>query len=141
MRAAIVLPEGVRRSLVAHARRERPRECCGLLLGHGARVQFALPMRNVADDAQRHYALDPRQHIDIRRALRGLVPALEIVGVYHSHPAGRAEPSPTDIVEACYPEWVHVIVGLGAARQSVRAFHLADGRARPVRLAAPSQGR
>ena len=44
--------------------------------------------------------------------LRQFSPALSILGVYHSHPAGVAEPSPTDIDEAMYPEWAYVIIGL-----------------------------
>ena len=40
-----------RRSL-AHARRERPEECCGLLLGDGAQIVEARPARNLADDPE-----------------------------------------------------------------------------------------
>jgi proteasome lid subunit RPN8/RPN11 len=54
------------------------------------------------------------------------------VGVYHSHPAGAALPSPRDLAEAHYPEWLFVIVG--AAGRSVRAFRIARGRATRVRV-------
>ena len=59
------------------------------------------------------YRVDDRAHIELRRVLRGVRPALSILGVYHSHPAGDAWPSETDVAEALYPDWTHLIVGLG----------------------------
>jgi len=127
------LPVAVRRALVAHARRERPRECCGLLIGAGGRVRYAIAMRNAATGTAR-YRLDPRDHIAVRRILRGCSPTLEIIGVYHSHPNGAALPSPTDLAAAHYPAWAYVIVGLRDDRAVVRAFQIRQSRARPLRI-------
>ena len=123
----------VRRTLVEHARRDRPLECCGFLIGDSRTVAYAVPMENVERSRVR-YRIDDRAHIALRRALRAFRPAVSIVGVYHSHPEGPAEPSPTDIAEALYPEWIHVIVGLGAARPTVRAFRIRRGAVRAVLL-------
>jgi proteasome lid subunit RPN8/RPN11 len=130
--ALLVLPDAVRRALIADARRRAPRECCGFLLGRRGHVVCAVAMRNVARGHAR-YRVDSRQHLDLRRIMRGLAPALEIVGVYHSHPDGPPRPSPSDVAEAFYPAWVHVIVGL-RGRPSVRAFSIRDGRVERVRL-------
>jgi proteasome lid subunit RPN8/RPN11 len=59
---------------------------------------------------------------------------LSILGVYHSHPAGVAEPSPTDIDEAMYPEWAYVIIGLEPRRTSVRAFRIRTGAVLELRI-------
>ena len=123
----------VRRDILVHAERDRPRECCGLLAGRGRRVHAALPMRNVARGTRR-FRMDDAEHIAVRRVLRQVAPGLAIIGAYHSHPGGPAWPSTTDIAEAHYPEWTHVIVGLGARRPVVRAFRIQDGAVRPVRL-------
>jgi len=127
------LPLAVRRALIAHARRDRPRECCGLLIGAGGRVSHAIAMRNVATGTAR-YQLDPREHIAVRRILRGCSPALEIIGVYHSHPNGAARPSPTDLTAAHYPAWAYVIVGLRGGRAVVRAFQIRQRRPRQLRI-------
>ena len=119
--------------MLAHARRARPRECCGLLVGGRGRVKTAVPMPNLARTRTR-FQIDPRAHIALQRVLRVIAPALSIVGVYHSHPRGRAVPSETDIAEAQYPDWIHVIVGLGGARPETRAFLIARGRARRIAL-------
>jgi proteasome lid subunit RPN8/RPN11 len=122
------------RAIIRHARRERPRECCGLLVGRGRRVAHAVPMRNTARGTSR-FRLDDRGHIDLRRQLRGWVPAMEIVGVYHSHPSGAAVPSARDLREAFYAGWVHVIAGLHP-RAAVRAYEIRRGRARALRMIA-----
>lgn len=127
----VVLPRSVRRTMVEHARRERPLECCGLLVGKDARVDEAIPMRNVANSPTR-FRLDDREHIDLRRVVRQRVPPQAIIGVYHSHPAGPPTPSPLDVAEAYYPEWIYVIVGFRHERARVRGFSIKDGQVRPV---------
>jgi proteasome lid subunit RPN8/RPN11 len=56
--------------------------------------------------------------------------ALELVGIYHSHPTGKNEPSPRDIELAYYPDTAYVIISpeVGDA-QPVRAFSIREGRA------------
>ena len=131
--SSLTLSAALRRALIAQAVRERPLECCGLLVGTNDRVLFAVPMKNVAGSEVR-YRIDERAHIDVRRVLRGTVPPLSICGVYHSHPDGPAVPSPTDIAEAHYPDWAYVIIGLGRRQPSVQAFRIRDGRARRLTL-------
>jgi len=133
MPSAMKLPGAVRAAIVAHARRERPQECCGLLLGKGRTVEFAVAMRNVAASATR-YRIDDAAHIELRRVLRGVRPRLEIVGVYHSHPSGPAKPSSTDVDEAMYPEWIYLIVGFDRQRAQVRAFQIRRGKVRTVQI-------
>lgn len=134
---ALVMPAAVRRALIVHARRERPRECCGLLVGAGSRVAFAVPTRNVDASPATRYRIDPRQHLDLQRVLREAVPPIEIIGVYHSHPRGTAVPSESDVAEAHYDEWIYVIVGLRTRTAQVRAFRIRRGRVRTVPIRRP----
>lgn len=126
-------PRALRQAIVAHARRESPRECCGLLLGSGGRIQFAVPAPNRARGRTR-FRLDPRLHLDVQRAVRRFEPPLDVIGAYHSHPAGPARPSARDVAEAHYPDWVHLIVGLDGPRPRVSAFRIAKGGASSVLL-------
>jgi proteasome lid subunit RPN8/RPN11 len=130
---AIVLPPAVRRAIVAHARRDAPRECCGFLVGKGRIVGFAVAATNL-EEGEVRYRIDPRAHIELRRAVRAFAPPLSILGTYHSHPAGRAVPSDSDIAEAFYPEWVYVIVALGATRPCIRGFRINSSRVREVQI-------
>ena len=130
---AVRLSPRAARTMVEHARQERPRECCGFLIGTRGRVTQAVPMRNLARGRTR-YRVDPAGHIALQRALRVLEPSMSILGVYHSHPRGPATPSETDVAEALYPDWIHVIVGLGGQRADVRGFVIAAAKVRPVGL-------
>jgi proteasome lid subunit RPN8/RPN11 len=137
----VVIRSAVRTAILAHARRARPAECCGLLLGARNQVAFAVPMINASRSPTR-FRIDPAAHIELRRVVRAFAPALAIVGVYHSHPAGEAEPSPADVSEAFYPEWAYLVIGLVGRGPRIRAYRLVRGRARrlPIRWRARLAG-
>jgi proteasome lid subunit RPN8/RPN11 len=82
----------------AHAAAALPHEACGLLLGEGGRITDARATLNVHHTPQTHFEIDPKALIDAHRAARagGLV----VIGYYHSHPHGPAEPSATDRASA-----------------------------------------
>lgn len=74
-----------------------PEECCGLLLGDDA-IRTALPASNVAADRRHRFEIDPAVLLAAHKAARQGGPA--VLGCYHSHPRGRAEPSAADRDEA-----------------------------------------
>lgn len=134
MRERLVMPYGVRQAIVAHARVTAPDECCGLLVGRGTIVEESVPLRNVDPAPRVRYAIDPSAHVAVIRSLRQT--GASILGCYHSHPRGTPRPSPSDVAEAYYPEFVWVIVSLPPpGRPRVRAWRIADGQVRTVRLA------
>jgi proteasome lid subunit RPN8/RPN11 len=90
----IELTRAVLEGILAEARRAYPSEACGLLLGSGRRIERGQPTQNVHPTPQTHFEIDPRALIDAHRATRQGGPA--VLGYYHSHPTGRAEPSATD---------------------------------------------
>jgi proteasome lid subunit RPN8/RPN11 len=97
----LVLPEALRARILAEARAASLRECCGLVLGQrrdAAAVATALhPARNLADAADR-FAIDPVDQFAAQRAARAA--GARVIGCYHSHPNGIAEPSAIDIAGA-----------------------------------------
>ena len=112
-------------TVIAHAERAQPLECCGVLLGRQPdAISEAAEIRNVAQDPDR-YLLDPKGHLDVRRQARQR--GLEIVGFYHSHPHSSARPSARDIAEATYPGHFYLIVALGEVQPEIRLYQLTDG--------------
>jgi proteasome lid subunit RPN8/RPN11 len=89
----VFLPSTLRSQIFAEARAAYPRECCGLLEGAGARITALHPARNLAEEPDR-FEIDPAEQFRLMREGR------RIVGCYHSHPDGRAEPSPRDAEHA-----------------------------------------
>ena len=92
------LTSGVEATLLAEAAAAHPRECCGLLLGQGVRVLEIRPAANLHDQPESHFEIDPAALIAAHRTARNGV--LQVLGYYHSHPNGLAEPSATDRASA-----------------------------------------
>lgn len=100
--------------VLAEAARAHPRECCGILLGDGETIGALQPARNVHPAPETHFEIDPRALLDAHRAARGKGP--QVMGYYHSHPCGRAEPSSTDQAMAAGDGRVWAIAGEGEVR-------------------------
>ncbi|HMT48039.1 MAG: hypothetical protein RL702_765 [Pseudomonadota bacterium] len=127
-----VLTSGAKATLLEEATRAFPYECCGLLLGQGSRIETALPCTNVHPDPARHFEIDPAALIAAHRAARG--GGHQVLGYYHSHPTGRAEPSPTDRAQSSGDGRIWAIVAGGTValwRDLPTGFE-----ALPLRLAA-----
>lgn len=128
------------RQIVDAAEAAYPGECCGLIVGRllpNGTVEAirAHPSANLRKQ-NKQFEIDPRLWVDLARALgRG---PLKVVGLYHSHPDGPAQPSAIDLEAAWGEELVWLIVsvsgmsgesaGEGAARgQAVQVTaHILD---------------
>jgi proteasome lid subunit RPN8/RPN11 len=103
-----------------------PRECCGLMEGvrDGEAVQVTAlhPSPNLADDPDR-FEIDPALQFRLMREGR------TVVGCYHSHPRGTAEPSARDAEYAFDSEFVWLIAG---AAGSLSAYVWDGARFAPV---------
>lgn len=116
--------------MLAHARQEAPRECCGLLVGSANVIARSVRARNLSPRPTR-YLVDPRDHFRALRSARA--DRLEVVGAYHSHPAAAPVPSPTDVGEAASgPDFLYVIVSL--LGDEVRAYRIDAGIVVPCAL-------
>lgn len=120
-------------TIVDHARREAPRECCGLLIGTEARIERAEPAGNRAPDPTRRYEIEPLDLLAAMKRCRGSERA--VLGAYHSHPRSAPEPSPTDVAEAL-PAFLYLIAGPvdAATAVAVEAFRLEDGNFRRIQI-------
>ena len=126
-------------AIVAHARRDAPNECCGLLVGRAGEILEAIPCSNGAADPSRRYEISPVDYFaQIRRCRRINAAQSErfaVVGAYHSHPRSGPEPSDTDVA-AAFCDFVFVIVGLGSSARGmeIRAYTLEQEQFTPVQL-------
>ena len=125
------LPVTMWDEIVAHARADLPRECCGLIGGPpnashltGMGVEL-FPLNNAASGLDR-YEIDAS---DLFRVTRDLDrDGRDVVAIYHSHPTGPSRPSDTDIDLAFWPEAWYLICSLDRPeRPDLRAFRIVDG--------------
>jgi proteasome lid subunit RPN8/RPN11 len=137
------LPADIRETAVAHALAEYPNEMCGLIIGDryaadGGRALRFEATRNRAASPYR-YEIDPD---DLLRLTIATDDADEVFwGIVHSHTHTPAEPSPTDIGLAFYPDSLYVLVSLAddqvdavVGGPGVRAWTIVDGAVEEVAL-------
>ncbi|GAB4242355.1 MAG: desampylase [Acidobacteriota bacterium] len=117
--AVVTIADRVVDAIIQHALEEAPLECCGLLLGRQGLLEEAVRCRNLAASPTR-FLLAPEDLIAVVRRVRGT--ATQVLGIYHSHPAGPEEPSERDRQEFFYPAWSYWIVSLRRGRPVVRCF-------------------
>jgi proteasome lid subunit RPN8/RPN11 len=100
------------RQLLHWAEMAGDNECCGILRGEGDRVSAVELAQNVAADPTRHFEINPAALFSAAKDVRsGGIPVL---GFFHSHPNGMAEPSPTDIAQAAPDKHIWLIIAAGA---------------------------
>ena len=107
------LPDDLAACVLQAASRAYPNECCGLLEGtdtaDGWRALEIHESPNIAEDPQRRFLIDPQVQFDLMRRLRDA--SSRIIGCFHSHPDGCAEPSAADRAEAYENEFLYLIAG------------------------------
>lgn len=127
MPGAIQIRREILTALLEQARLEALRECCGLLAGWGGVITRAFQATNAADDTSRAYEIAPAELFLLVREIRAA--GLELLGIYHSHPAGDNRPSVHDIERAYYPAAAYFILSPRTdVPQPVRAFSIRDGQ-------------
>lgn len=118
------LPAAMRDEIIAHARADAPRECCGIISGRDGKLVRLYRLPNTEPGVDR-YLIDPNALYKAWRAIEEA--GLEIAAIYHSHPMSIAYPSRTDVAEAHWPEAYYLICSLSNPDNPVvRAFQILD---------------
>ena len=124
MTRRVELAPALAAAIAAAAAAAFPRECCGLLEGlrdgEAFRVTVLHPARNLCDVPER-FQIDPADHFKAQKAARANGRA--IIGCYHSHPQGAAQPSSADLAGAQDEDFLWLIAGGG----ELNAFVYVDG--------------
>ena len=129
----LILPLGLKARIEAEARAAFPRECCGLIEGivsgavfearalHAARNQAQAPDR---------FDIAPEDHLKASRLAR--TRGHRLIGCYHSHPNGVAEPSRQDANGAAEEDFLWLIAATDGAAAHIRAFAYRSSAFEPV---------
>ena len=125
----VAIPRAALRIVEGAAETAWPRECCGLLVGvrEGAAIAItrAHPSPNRARDPRVAFEIDPEIWLRLTRTLGDGPEA--VIGLYHSHPDGPAEPSPRDLAAAWGPDLVWLVTGVARGKPAkTAAFTLSE---------------
>lgn len=117
----IDIPIGIANDMIDHAKREHPRECCGILVTVGGKYNAVVPMQNAIESIDGYaFDMDEYQHV-----LRTIVKnKWDVGGFFHSHPNGDARPSRADIAHCTEPDVPVFIVSLLSVPPTIRAWRI-----------------
>ncbi|HEV3256522.1 MAG TPA: M67 family metallopeptidase [Gemmataceae bacterium] len=124
------LPRRLYAEMLAQAVAELPHECCGLLAGSlegkegGKRIGRVLrryPLVNAAASPV-EFVSEPHSMFAADRDMHRL--GLDVLAVYHSHPASDPVPSRTDLQRNYSPDVMNLIISLKGAEPQVRGWWL-----------------
>lgn len=127
-------------SIIDHCMKGLPNESCGMMAGKDGRVEKVYCMTN-AKPGPDYYEMDPEEQFRVMKDMRQAGHVM--VGMFHSHPTGRAYPSSVDVEKAYwpgtelpnYPDAVYVIVSLtDRANPVVQGYSIDEGTVREVPL-------
>ena len=119
--------------VISHCQSRYPKEACGLLAGAKSgrepEVVQVYPMRN-AEDSPIGYSMDPKEQLQVEKRMRQA--GQQMIGVYHSHTATAAYPSPVDVRLAISPDISYVLVSLAdRQRPDFKSYRLDGGTITP----------
>lgn len=116
--------------MLRHVDQQMPLEACGLLAGKNERVEKVILVRNQAQSPVR-FVMDPYEQLQAFDWIESH--GLELLGIFHSHPAGPEVASATDIAEAAY-EVIHLIWSRAQNDWQARGFWIENHHATEVSL-------
>lgn len=126
--------------MVNHLIAGLPNEACGMLGGKNGRVEKVYAMKN-SKPGPDYYEMDPEEQFRVMKDIRES--GLEMIGLFHSHPAGQAYPSKVDVEQAYwpgtdlpnYPDAVYIIVSLmDRSKPVARGFSIEAGKVTEILL-------
>lgn len=130
MKRTLTISQTHWQEMLEHVHQCVPLEACGLLAGKDDRVEKVMPVRNQAQSPVR-FVMDPYEQLQAFEWIESR--GLELLGIFHSHPAGPEMVSTTDIAEAAY-DVVHIIWSRPQGHWQARGFWIEDGAVTNVSL-------
>jgi proteasome lid subunit RPN8/RPN11 len=107
----LVLRRSAYDAIIDHAIEGQPEEICGVLGGQFAEDRSTVTSVSLATNVSKHprteYFMDPEEQLELIDAIEEQ--GDDVVGFYHSHPAGPTVPSTTDEARATWPGYSYVI--------------------------------
>jgi proteasome lid subunit RPN8/RPN11 len=108
--------------MVAHAKKEWPLECCGILGGKDHTVEKAFELQN-AEKSPIRYSISPQEQLRVFVEMEK--ESVDMIAIYHSHTHTIPFPSETDVTLAFYPEVASIIISLKEEQSPmVKAFRI-----------------
>lgn len=114
-------------AMAAHCRQELPDEACGLIggvrRGNEMYAKKIYRMTNVESD-RAHFSMEPAEQFAAARDMRA--DGTELLGSFHSHPAGPAALSEEDVRRAYDTDILYLVLSLADDKPELKAFRVGE---------------
>ena len=121
----LVLPRTMVDQVLAHARRDHPDECCGVIAGRDGVATRLFEMTN-AERSPTGFTFDSAEWLQVYRDIDDADEDLLVV--YHSHTMTEAYPSRTDVTwSGNTPGTSWLLVSTRSDEDEVRSYRIDDG--------------
>jgi [CysO sulfur-carrier protein]-S-L-cysteine hydrolase len=130
MKHSLTLSKTHWQEMLDYVQQHAPLESCGLLAGKNDRVEKVIFVQNQVQSPVR-FVMDPYEQLQAFDWIEAN--GFDLLGIFHSHPAGPEAASLTDISEAAY-EVVHLIWSRNQNGWQAHGFWIEHGSATEVPL-------
>tara|TARA_B100001029_G_scaffold168267_1_gene162176 strand:- start:4628 stop:5074 length:447 start_codon:yes stop_codon:yes gene_type:complete len=125
---SIFIPKKIIGEVILHSLENDPNESCGVLQGSGAIVSKFHPLKNIHENPQNRYTIDPGELLKAENISDN--DGEEIIAIFHSHTHTQAYLSETDVKNALisgYLSQYYIIVSLvEKTRPILRAYRIGE---------------
>ncbi|MFC1482683.1 M67 family metallopeptidase [Candidatus Margulisiibacteriota bacterium] len=118
----MIILKAIVEKIYEQAKKEAPIEACGYGAGNNNEINEIYPMTNV-DKSSEHFSFDPKEQFAAVKEARSK--GLQLIAVYHSHPASPARLSQEDIKLAYDPNIIWIIASL-YEKETIKAFKIVN---------------
>lgn len=126
------IADGILSSMLEAARGAAPLEACGLLGGRNGTVSVFYELDNI-DASGEHYSMKPEQQFAAVKDMREK--KLNMLAIWHSHPATPARMSDEDIRLAYTPDVAYLILSLADPNHpDLRGFTVAGNKPAEIEI-------
>ena len=127
----LIIPSELIQRMCTHVEGFIPEEACGILGGNGDLVKCVIPVTNELHSPIK-FRMAPEEQFKAFLWLEQN--ALEMLGYYHSHPAGPANPSKTDLLQFYYPGVILVLLSPQNSTWQIKGFIISKNVIKEVNI-------
>ena len=119
------ISQSIKATLISHAIREMPNECCGILASKNGVAVKHYPITNIEQSPYR-YSMDGKQVLKAYNEIEDN--GWDLGVIYHSHTHTPAYPSATDVRLATWPDAEYILISLmNPENPQIQNFRIVEG--------------
>ena len=119
------ISQSIKATIISHAIREMPNECCGILASKNGVAVKHYPITNIEQSPYR-YSMDGKQVLKAYNEIEDN--GWDLGVIYHSHTHTPAYPSATDVRLATWPDAEYILISLmDLENPQIQNFRILEG--------------